>query len=289
MLYLFLCVCCSVAVSVLLKLSRRYQIDVFQGITWNYSIAIVLTWIFLKPQLTHLHSSPFYIYSLLGILLPTIFAAMAVSVTANGIIRTEIAQRLSLFIPIIASFLLFGEHLNVLKSIGIVVGFAAIICAIPLKKHRSPNKKKIHFSWMYLLATFLGIGVIDVLFKQIAAVKAVSFPTSLLLVYVISFVLAMFVLIYRFGAKKSKFSWPHILFGWILGVFNFGNILFYIKAQQSFSTKPTFVFSSVDIGVIVLGSIIGLLAFKEKLSLLNKIGIAMAIVAITIIYYPNLF
>ncbi len=289
MLYIFLCICCSVAVSILLKLSKRYQIDVFQAITWNYSIAIVLTWIFLKPQLSHLNSSPFYIYSLLGVLLPTIFAAIAVSVTTNGIIRTEIAQRLSLFIPVIASFLLFGEHLTIVKSTGIIIAFAAIVCAIPLKKQRSPNKKKTPYGWIYLLTTFLGIGVIDVLFKQMAAVKAVSFGTSLLLVYIISFVLAMFGLVYRFGSKKSKFSWPHILFGWILGVFNFGDILFYIKSQQSLSTRPSFVFSSVDIGVIVLGSVVGLLIFKEKLSLLNKIGIGLAIVAIVIIYYPSFF
>ncbi len=289
MLYIFLCICCSVAVSILLKLSKRYQIDVFQAITWNYSIAIVLTWIFLKPQLSHLNSSPFYIYSLLGILLPTIFVAIAVSVTANGIIRTEIAQRLSLFIPVIASFLLFNEHLTIVKSTGIIIAFAAIVCAIPIKKQRSPNKKAVPYGWLYLVATFLGIGVIDVLFKQMAASKAVSFGTSLLLVYIISFVLAMFGLVYRFGSKKSKFSWPHILFGWILGVFNFGDILFYIKAQQSISTKPSFVFSSVDIGVIVLGSVVGLLIFKEKLSPLNKIGIGLAIVAIVVIYYPSVF
>jgi hypothetical protein len=36
MLYVFLSICCSVIVSVLLKLARRYQIDVFQAITWNY-------------------------------------------------------------------------------------------------------------------------------------------------------------------------------------------------------------------------------------------------------------
>ena len=251
-------------------------------------MAIVLTWIFLKPQLTHLHSSPFYIYSLLGILLPSIFAVIAISITANGIVRTEIAQRLSLFIPIIASFLLFGEHLTTLKSIGIVIGFAAIVCSIPLKKQGSPNKKRGSANaWAYLFVVFIGMGVIDVLFKQMAGVKGVSFATSLFLVYVISFVLAMVGLAYRFGAKKSKFSWPHILFGWILGVANFGDILFFIKAQRSLSTRPSIVFSSVDIGIITLGSAIGILLFKEKLSFLNKIGIALAIIAIMIIYYPS--
>lgn len=289
MLNVFLCVCCSVAVSITLKLARRYQIDIFQAITWNYSMAIVLTWIFLKPQLTHLHSSPFYIYSILGVLLPSLFVVLANSVTTNGIVRTEIAQRLSLFIPIVSAFLIFGEHLTIMKSIGLIIAFAAVICAIPLGKQRSSGQKSSPNGWAYLLTVFLGIGIIDVLFKQMATFKTVSFTTSLFMVYVVSFILAMFGLIYRFGTKKSKFSWPHILFGWILGVANFGNILFYIKAQQSLSKHPSLVFSGVDIGVIVLGSAVGLLLFKEKLSVVNKVGIALAIIAILFIYLPTIF
>jgi len=289
MLNVFLCICCSVAVSILLKLARRYQIDIFQAITWNYSMAIVLTWIFLKPQLTHLHSSPFYIYSILGVLLPSLFVVLANSVTTNGIVRTEIAQRLSLFIPIVSAFMIFGEHLTIMKSIGLIIAFAAVICAIPLGKQRSSGQKSSPNGWAYLLTVFLGIGIIDVLFKQMATFKTVSFTTSLFMVYVVSFILAMFGLIYRFGTKKSKFSWPHILFGWILGVANFGNILFYIKAQQSLSKHPSLVFSGVDIGVIVLGSAVGLLLFKEKLSVVNKVGIALAIIAILFIYLPTIF
>src|ERR1700761_5482974 len=117
-LYLILSICFSVTVSVLLKLARRYQIDIYQAITWNYSMAIVLTWVFLRPKLEIVHSSPYYVYTLLGVLLPALFVIVAISVSSNGIIRTEIAQRLSLFIPVVSAFLFFGEQLNVLKSIG---------------------------------------------------------------------------------------------------------------------------------------------------------------------------
>src|ERR1700742_1370287 len=101
MIYIFLSICCSVVVSILLKLARRYQIDVYQAITWNYSIAILLTWIFLKPDLHNLQSAPIYTYSLLGVLLPALFVVIAAAVRYTGIVRTEIAQRLSLFISII--------------------------------------------------------------------------------------------------------------------------------------------------------------------------------------------
>ena len=78
-----------------------------------------------------------------------------------------------------------------------------------------------------------------------------------------------------------------MMFGWVLGVANFGNILFYLKAHTALSTSPSTVFSAMNIGVITLGAIVGLFVFHERLSLLNKIGIGLAIVAIIIITYSQ--
>ena|SRR6185437_15316514 len=281
MIYIIISICCSVAVSILLKLAKRYHIDVYQAITWNYSIAIILTWIFLRPHLQNLGDAPIFTYSLLGLLLPALFVVLAISVRLSGIVRTDIAQRLSLFIPIIAAFLMFGELLTPLKIIGIVLGFTAIICTIPWqqKDERKPAQAN---AWIYLLIVFAGIGLIDVLLKQIAAFKAVSYNTSLFIVFVLAFVFSLAGLLFQVFTGRMRFSWPHIFIGWVLGVANFGNILFYLKAHKALATQPATVFSAMNIGVIVAGALIGLIIFKEKLSLLNKAGIVIAIVAIIV-------
>ena len=89
--------------------------------------------------------------------------------------------------------------------------------------------------------------------------------------------------------KKMRFSWPHILIGWVLGAANFGNILFYIKGLNALADHPSTVFSTMDIGVIVAGSLVGLFIFREKLSRLNVGGIILAIIAVVIIYFPEIF
>jgi drug/metabolite transporter (DMT)-like permease len=284
MLYVFLSVCCSVIVSVLLKLARRYSVDIFQAITWNYSMAILLTWFFFRPQLQNLQQVPVTIYVALGVLLPLVFWIMASSVRIVGIVRTDVAQRLSLFIPILAAFLLFKEPLNTLKIIGITVGFAAILCSIQWQK-QTANRKVFSNAWIYLIVVFLGFGVIDILFKQVAVVKEVAYTTSLFIIYILAFVISFICLLFRVITRQSRIIWPHMMFGWVLGVANFGNILFYLKAHKSLSTSPSTVFSAMNIGVITMGAIVGLLVFHERLSLLNKIGIGLAIVAIIIISY----
>ena len=286
MLYVFLSICCSVVVSVLLKLAKRYHIDVFQAITWNYSMAILLTWIFFKPQLSiSFEDAPIYNYIALGILFPSLFVIMASSVRLAGIVRTDVAQRLSLFIPIFAAFFIFNEAKDTVKIIGIILAFVAIICSIPWQKASRDKAAKV--SWIYLLIVFLGFGVIDVLLKQITKVNKVPFTSAIFVIFILAFVLSMIGLIYQVATKKTKFSWPHILIGWILGVANFGNILFYLKAHQALANSPSAVFSSMNIGVIIVGTFIGIFIFKEKLSTLNKIGIVVAVLAIVIIYFPQ--
>ena len=71
-----------------------------------------------------------------------------------------------------------------------------------------------------------------------------------------------------------------VLFGWVPGIVNFGNILFYLKAHQALSDQPSTVFSAMNVGVILLGSIVGIFIFHEKLSRLNYAGIVLALISI---------
>ena len=118
MLYIFLSICCSVIVSVMLKLAKRYHIDVYQAITWNYSMAILLSWLFLKPQFNNLQAAPVFSYLLLALLLPSLFVIIAISIRKSGIVRTEIAQRLSLFIRVETTL---DKHINPLLDLCFII------------------------------------------------------------------------------------------------------------------------------------------------------------------------
>jgi len=281
MLYIFLSICCSIVVSVMLKLAKRYEIDIFQAIVWNYSTAILLSWLLLKPHIGNIQNGPVFSYALLGLLLPAIFIILGVSIRFSGIVRTDVAQRMSLLIPVVAAFLIFGEKETFLKFIGIFLGFVAIVCTIPWQKDgaRSPVKAS---AWIYLLVVFAGFGVIDVLFKQIAASTAVNYNSSLFFVFILSFIFSLIGLVYQVATKRMRISWLHIPIGWVLGIANFGNILFYLKAHKALANRPSMVFSAMNIGVIVLGALTGLIIFKEKLSLVNKAGIVIAVIAVII-------
>lgn len=285
MLYIVLSICCSVCVAVFLKIARRFDMSIQQIINWNYLSALSLCYLAFTPTSESInHAAPWKFYLPLMVLLPTVFVVMALSVKYVGIVKTDIAQRLSLFIPIIASVFIFHETIGILKLIGLSVGFLAIFLTLN-KYSEDSNKTKM---WIFPLIVLLGFGVIDILFKQIALNASIPFTTSLFVIFCGAFLIATLITICSLIAKRTKLAAKNFFFGMLLGVLNFGNIFFYLKAHKALSSNPSTVFATMNFGVIILGSFIGILFFKEKISKINYIGIALALLAVVIITYAQL-
>ena len=273
MIYLALSIFCSVTVGVLLKLAKRYQINIAQAITWNYLFAIGLSAFFFRPIINQLNITTIHV--VLGVLLPTIFIFLALSVQRTGLARTDIAQRLSLFISLLAAFFIFNENYSILKYFGITIGFLAIIFTLYRKSTTQVNNT----DWLYPLLVFIGFGVIDVCFKLISQYTT----SSLFIIFCIAFFLSLGYILYLALIKRIKLQFINFICGCILGFFNFGNILFYMKAHRAMSNDPSTVFAAMNIGVIIFGSLIGILVFKEKLSKLNYLGLLLALLSIILI------
>lgn len=273
---LIISIACSVAVSVLLKLARRKSIHIDQAIAVNYLVAASLSLLIFQPSPTSLvsPSTPWWVLGALGVLLPTIFLAMAGAVRHAGIVLSDAAQRLSLFIPLIAAFVLFGEAATTGKIAGISLALVALACLLS-RKNTQTSTGETGKTVSLLLAVWLGYGTIDILFKQLAKSGA-AFSSSLFVAFALAGILIFLFLLTR----RTVWTRRSLVAGLVLGVLNFGNIYFYIRAHQVFPQNPTLVFSAMNIGVISLGTVVGAGMFKEKLSWVNALGIALAVAAI---------
>ncbi|WP_268849527.1 EamA/RhaT family transporter [Flavobacterium aestivum] len=278
MLFLILSIICSVTVGVIFKFTRVYSLNTIQIVAVNYVAALVLCYLIFSPDLNALETtSPWGIYAALGIFLPSVFLFLASSIKFMGIVKTDAAQRLSLFIPILAAWFLFGEHFNAFKISALLVGFPALLLILAKPTSNQENK------WIYPALVLLGFGVIDILFKQIALYSTLPFTTSLFVVFAIALVVAGMVVGYKIFLRKEELSPKSFLFGGLVGIFNFGNIFFYLKAHQAFSQNPSTVFAGMNMGVIVIGSLVGIFIFKEKVTKLNLTGLFLALLAIVLI------
>ncbi len=286
MLYLFLSILGSVLVGVLFKYSKTLNTNIFFMVLFNYVLTTALCYFFFKVDLSSFSKDfPYWTTVLLGFLLPSIFLAQYYSIVHAGIIRTDVAQRMSLFIPVLAAIFIFNENISLGKYAALILGLSSVylILSKPAQSKFTINSKE---SSLYPIIVFIGFGIIDILFKQLALYSNIPYTSSLFFVFGFALLVTLFYYLIMLLIGKKKvffFSKISLAFGILLGILNFINILFYMKAHQFFSSSPTTVFAGMNFGVIILGTLIGYFIFKENLSRKNILGILLAIIAISLI------
>lgn len=286
MSYLVLAISASVLVSIFLKMARSRGIDVTQAILINYITAIILCIYLLKPSfdVSQIMANGAFIFVALGVLLPSVFIIMAKAVQMVGIAKSDVAQRLALFLPILASFTIFGEDLTPAKGAGLILAFSSLIALTYKPVHHTDVKVSDTTDFKRAAAilggVWLGYGVIDILFKQMAKLGS-AFPDTLFVSFVLAFVLLFIYLM----MNRTKWQPKSLASGVLLGALNFANILFYIKAHQVYKDDPTLVFAGMNIGVICLGAVVGLVIFREKISKINGLGILLGVLAVWCLFY----
>ena len=280
MIYLTIAVLCSVAVSVLLKILRQRNIDIRQTIVAGYPVAFLLTWFLLKPNLSELSTlgSAWGIIIALGVLLPAVFIILGRAIAAIGMVATDAAQRLSLIIPIVAAFLLFGEVLTGTRIFGLALGFLALGALVYRPQSGGMNKQSQQTP-LWLFGVWAGYGLIDILFKQVAK-QGAAFPLTLF----ISFGLAGLLLFIYLLVTRVRWQGGALSTGLLLGALNMGNIYAYVRAHQVLSESPSMVFTGMNVGVIAVATIIGVGVFKEQLNRINIVGLVLAIFCVAVLF-----
>src|SRR5690606_41836756 len=127
-------------------------------------------------------ASPWPLLMALGLLLPSIFLVMAKAVQQAGIVLSDVAQRLSLLLPLIAAFTIFGEPASQQKLLGIAIALCALTALLwrPGNRHaESPGQGGGLLTVALLLGVWFGYGTIDILFKQMAKMGS-AIPSTML-------------------------------------------------------------------------------------------------------------
>ena len=133
---------------------------------------------------------------------------------------------------------------------------------------------------LWLLGVWVGYGVIDILFKQVAK-QGAAFPLTLFMSFGLAGVLMCLYLL----IMKTRWDNKALLSGIVLGMLNMGNIYAYIKAHQSLADSPSVVFTGMNVGVIAVATLVGVFAFKESLSKLNILGIVLAMACVFVLFW----
>ena len=133
--FIVLAACCSVLVSVLLKVLKSKGFEPLQLIVWNYVSASLLCFLWFQPNIAHLsvQHTPWWLIIVLAMALPSVFLLLAKSLQHAGIVKTELAQRLSVVLSLLAAFFIFHEAMSTFKILGMGLGLIAVALIVMSK------------------------------------------------------------------------------------------------------------------------------------------------------------
>ncbi len=292
MLYLILSVICSVILGFLFKLFPRFNVDTFQAIVFNYFTCVICATIHIGNFPIQAESfgknwMPFALF--LGFVFITAFNGAAATVRYFGVTVAQIMQKMSILMTVPFAILWYGESAGGLKIFGVFVALVSIILVNWPQKQIDFVEKPVKFSPFLLvipILTWFLSGILEVVFVKVQHEKMIEFGDVAFVstIFGTAGLLGLAYAIFGWATGKLEFSWRNVAAGIVLGIPNYGSMLFILLALNS-GMEGSFFFPVCNVSIILLTTIGAILFFNEKLTRVNQIGIGLAVLAIIFMAY----
>jgi drug/metabolite transporter (DMT)-like permease len=296
MLYLVLSILFSVLLLVNFRIFPKFNISTFQAIAFNYPVCFI-TGLLLMPdgQSFRLDLSQNWTwYSLaLGVGFIITFILSGLATQKIGMTITSMANNVSLVIPVLFSLLVFGsggKAFDWINYLGLLL--AVVSVAIATFKSESSIKAKFWLQGGLALAVFLMYGITNtaINYLNINYIADASKVVPVTLVMVLGAAISgIIILIIKLLNGSEKLESKNILAAFTLGVPNFLSFYFLILTLGYFGNSGAFVYPIYNMGVILISAFVAILFFREKVSILNKLGLFLAVIAILMISWQEIF
>ncbi|MFD2098365.1 EamA/RhaT family transporter [Flagellimonas iocasae] len=284
MIALALSILSSTLIFVVFKLYDTYRVQTLYAIVVNYMVACI-TGFFLYEGTVDIgqlfNASWFWGPILMGMLFITIFNLMAKTAQVAGVSVASVATKMSLVIPVIVGIWLFDERLTFIQIIGIVLALVAVYLASLKQKHLVINRQTLLLPFL----VFLGSGIIDTSIKYFEELHLTDAEVPLFSSMVFGCAALTGILFIGIRTKSTplKVNFKNILGGIALGVPNYFSIYFLIRALRTDMLSSAAIFTLNNVAIVMLSTLVGIVLFKERLSLKNWSGVALAVVSIVLV------
>lgn len=267
--------------SLLFKLYSRMGLDTFQAIVVNYLTAAVVGMISIGQfpiQTETLHQPWFPFAAFLGTFFFINFNQIAISTAKAGISATTVAAKMSLVIPTFAAIWLYNEPLGVLKIAGILIALVSVVLTVKQAK----TEEKTEGSLLLPLLIFIIAGALDTVFgyNQRHYLNSENFEQFTITVFFCAFLAGLVSTTFRLVTGSLKLHTKSLVGGIAIGIPNYYSVYFLVQALSIPGYGLSVIFPIVNIGIVAFSAVAAFVLFKEKLSLINWLGIGLALVAI---------
>lgn len=290
MFFLLLTVICSVLLGFIFKLFARFGVDGFQAIVFNYFTCFGCGWLHLGHfplQREDFGAAWMPSALILGLIFVSGFNMAALTVRHFGVTIGQIMQKMSILLTVPFAILAYQESAGLLKVMGVLFALVAIILVNwPRKKNEDDLGQSPVRALLWIpFATWALAGLLEVLLVRVQNERLADLndPTFIIIIFGTAGCLGLLLALLGWASGRLRFAWKNVLGGVLLGVPNYGSMLFMLLALGS-GLEGSFVFPVANVGIILVTTLGAVTLFEERLSRLNWIGIVLALAAITMMF-----
>jgi drug/metabolite transporter (DMT)-like permease len=285
-IYLLLSILFNAVLFIIIKLFAKFNIDALQALVVNYFIAFGVGLFFLDTTFspTIILSQDWFKGSvLLGFVFISTFYATTITSQRNGLSVASVASKMSVIIPIILGVFLNDETLGSVKILGIIIALIAVY--FTSKKETGEIQQASNL--VFPILVFIGAGTIDSSLKYLQTFLVPSNQIGLFssVTFFCAFSVGILILVFLSLKGKIKFAGRNILGGIALGLPNFFSLYYLVKMLEAKAFESATLFTIHNIAIVLVSTFVGILFFKERISMRNALGIGLALFALFLVTY----
>ena len=293
MIYLIASIILTSYLTLSFKAVGLLKIPVFQAIVFNY-ITCVITGSIVNgsfPKSSASANEPWFTWAgIMGTMFIVLFNLIGITTQKLGVAVASVANKLSLVIPFVFSLYLYNESSTILKIIGIIMALVAVVfTCLPAKKHENASHKNLSKALTILLPAilFLGSGLLDTLVKYVEQtyLNETNSNAYLITSFGTAATIGSILLIIMIILKKQTFDPRSMLAGIAIGIPNYFSILTLVHVLKQSPGESSTIIPVVNMGIVLFSSVMAWIIFKERLSVINWLGIILSIAAISLIAF----
>ena len=286
MIYLLLSILFNAVLFIIIKLFAKFNIDALQALVVNYFVAFGVGLFFLdtsfSPQII-ISQEWFKGSILLGFIFISTFYVTTITSQRNGLSVASVASKMSVIIPIILGVFLYDETLGSVKILGIIIALIAVY--FTSKKETGEIQQASNL--VFPILVFIGAGTIDSSLKYLQTFLVPSNQIGLFssVTFFCAFSVGILILVFLSLKGKIKFAGRNILGGIALGLPNFFSLYYLVKMLEAKAFESATLFTIHNIAIVLVSTFVGILFFKERISMRNALGIGLALFALFLVTY----
>lgn len=273
------------------KVTERFKLNTFHVIVFNY-VTCVITGSVVNgsfPITENNIKAPWFSWALLmGILFISLINIIGYTAQKVSVAVASVTNKLSMVIPFLVSIFLYDESAGVLKIVGVVLALVAVYCTMLTSKTTDAGNSKAD-KWLIIFPVilFFGSGLLDTLVKYVEQryLNASNSGDYLVISFFTAASLGLIILLYQLLIKKTVFSFKTVIAGIAIGIPNYFSISFLVRVLKDYPVDSSKIIPINNMGIVLVCAVGAWILFRERLSVVNWIGIFLSIAAIALIAY----